>query len=422
VSLNAASGHDATLFCSEGVCEISSTGALADAGLVGGTSVAAPSMAGIQALINQANGGRQGMPAYIYYTLAANQNTTNCNSSTLPGSSSSCAFQDITLGNNLICGLSGSGCSTTLTSAKIGFNAATGYDMATGLGSVNAANLATQWSSVVFNSSNTTLGLSQTTFPHGTSVTLSGAVAPGSSSGTPTGDVAFIVSQGVIGDPVNINTGALNGQVAFATLSGGSYSANLGNLQAGTYYVTARYGGDETFASSLSAPVQVTVAGGESTSITITPGYVNGTACTLNSTSAFTYGQFIWTSVQVTGSSGQGVPTGSVTITLDGNNYPTVSLDPQGIGSGVEPISTQKCARDWIPVERRGRTGERCTRHRAVDTLRRIAHVYSLRIGRAQTVIHVAVCRCDGVRAHGERVHRNRRRPRSVSALTGGYG
>ena len=106
--MNAASGHDATFFCSEGVCELNSSGQIEDAGLVGGTSVAAPSMAGIQALINQANGGRQGMPGYIYYTLANQQNDTNCNSSGPPGAGSNCAFQDITLGNNLICGLAGS--------------------------------------------------------------------------------------------------------------------------------------------------------------------------------------------------------------------------------------------------------------------------------------------------------------------------
>jgi hypothetical protein len=346
LALNAASGHDATLFCSEGSCEISSTGALEDAGLVGGTSVAAPSMAGIQALIDQANGGRQGMPAYIYYTLAANQTTANCNSSTPPAAGSNCAFQDITQGNNLICGLSGSSCTAALTSAKIGFNAGTGYDMASGLGSVNAANLSSQWSSVVFNSTSTTLNLSQTTFAHGTPITLSGIV---SGSGTPTGDVAFIVSQGAIGDTVNPTTGALNGPVAFATLSGGSYSANLGNLPAGTYYVTARYGGDSTFASSLSASTQVTVSGGEATTITITPGYIDQTNCLLDSQSTFSYGQYIWTTVNVVGSSGQGVPTGTVTISLDSNsNYTTVPLDPNGNGylaAGVIPSSS--CIYDY---------------------------------------------------------------------------
>jgi hypothetical protein len=347
LALNAASGHDATFFCSEGVCEISPTGGLLDAGLVGGTSVAAPSMAGIQALIDQANGGRQGMPAYIYYTLANAQNATTCNSQTLPGSSTSCAFQDITTGNDLICGLSGSSCSATLTSAKIGFNGGTGYDLATGLGSVNAANLSSQWSSVVFNSTNSTLGLTQTSFQHGTSVTLSGTVAPGSGSGTPTGDVAFIVSQGAIGDTVNVNTGALNGQVAFATLSGGLYSANLSNLPGGTYYVTARYGGDGTYASSLSAPVQVTVSG-EGSTVTITPGYIDGTNCLLDYQSTFTYGQYLWTTVNVAGNSGQGAPTGTVNITLDGNSYTTVSLDPNGNGylaAGTVPSSS--CIYDY---------------------------------------------------------------------------
>ena len=140
---------------------MSSTGGLLDAGLVGGTSVAAPSMAGIQALINQANGGRQGMPGYIYYTLAAQQNTAACNSSNT--TSSTCAFHDVTLGNNLICGLASGSCTAALTSAKIGFNSATGYDMATGLGSPNAANLAQQWSTVAFNSTSSTLNLSETT-------------------------------------------------------------------------------------------------------------------------------------------------------------------------------------------------------------------------------------------------------------------
>jgi len=347
VSLNASSGHDATFFCSEGVCELNSSGALVDAGLVGGTSVAAPSMAGVQALINQANGGRQGMPGYIYYTLAAAQNSTACNSSTLPGSSTTCAFQDVTLGNNLVCGLSGSSCSATLTSAKMGFNAGTGYDMATGLGSPNAANLASQWSSVVFNSSNVTLGLSQTTFQHGTNVTLSGTVAPGSGSGTPTGDVAFIVSSGAIGDPVDPFSGALNGPVAFATLSSGSYSAVLNNLPGGTYYVTARYGGDENFASSLSTPVQVTVSS-EGSGLTITPYALNGSACTITSASTFNYASDILINLGVAGISGAGAPTGTVTLNVDGSPVGTYNLDPNGNAFALSgAVTSSSCIYDY---------------------------------------------------------------------------
>jgi sugar lactone lactonase YvrE len=336
LALNAAADHDGTLFCSEGICEIGSDGSLQDAGIVGGTSVAAPSMAGIQALIDQANGGRQGMPAYIYYSLAAMQNATNCNSNTLPGSSSTCAFQDVTTGNNLICGTS----SCTTSPAKIGFQAGTGYDFATGLGSVNAANLSSQWSSILFNSSTTTLNLSQSTFAFGTSITLSGTVM--ASSGTPTGDVAIIVTQGELSETVNVNTGALNGPVSFATLTGGTYSLNLSNLPAGTYYVTARYGGDDTYASSTSASTQVIVSGGASNGFTLTASLLNGTACTLNAQSTYSFGNDIMIDAQVTGAAG--VPTGTVAISLDGNPLATLALDPNGHAFALSgPISTSNC-------------------------------------------------------------------------------
>ena len=344
LALNAASDHDGTIFCSEGVCEISSTGTAIDFGLVGGTSVAAPSMAGIQALIDQANGGRQGMPGYIYYSLANSQNASACNSSGPPAPGSNCAFQDITTGNNFICGESSC---TSGGASEIGFKAATGYDMATGLGSPNAANLASQWSSVTFNSSNATLSLSQTSFQHGTSINLSGTVAPGSGSGTPTGDVAFIVSQGAIGDTNNENTGAQNGPVAFATLSGGSYSATLNNLPGGTYYVTARYGGDETYASSLSTPVQVTVSQ-EGSGVTITPYSLNGSACEITSGSSFTYGSDILVNLNVAGVSGAGAPTGTVALSLDGNQIASLPLDPNGNAFTLSgAITSSSCIYDY---------------------------------------------------------------------------
>jgi hypothetical protein len=219
--------------------------------------------------------------------------------------------------------------------------------LATGLGSPNVANLAAQWKNVVFNSSSTTLNLSQTTgIAHGQSVTLSGSVA--GAAGTPTGDVAFIVSQGEIGVPINQNTGAFVAPGAFATLSGGSYSANLSALPAGTYNVTARYGGDLMFGSSLSAPVQVTV-GGEGSTVTISPGVIDQTNCILNSQTAFSYGQLVWTQFTVAGVSGQGIPTGTLAITVDGNPYTTVTLDPNGFGylsSGAVPTSS--CIYDYM--------------------------------------------------------------------------
>ena len=357
ISLNAAAEHDGTVYCDEGACVINSDGSIGEADIVGGTSVAAPSMAGIQALINQANGGRQGMPGYIYYALANAQYTaspTACNSSSI--SSANCPFQDITAGDNLVCGTVSTNqfgtatpfaatCTASTPANKMGFTSAQGYDMATGLGSVNAANLSSQWSSVHFNSSSTTLGLSSTNFNFGTNVTLTGTVA---GSGTPTGDVAFIVTQGVIGDTYNTETGALNGSVAFATLSGGSYSAVLNNLPGGTYYVTARYAGDENFASSLSTPVQVTVGQDSGTTLTVVPRYLpqgdvpcyndffSPTLPPIPASLSVEYPAQIWFDVQVAGASGAGAPTGTVQLFDAGNPIATLTLDPNGYAYGLE--------------------------------------------------------------------------------------
>ncbi len=295
LALNADDGHDATLFCSEGVCEFTTAAngmnTLVDAGLVGGTSVAAPSMAGIQALINHYNAvnnpepgnptGRQGVANYVYYGLAAAQSDTTCAASALvppnDANTTNCAFQDIQAGNTYICGTS---TCTSSSGTKIGWPTGVGFDLATGLGSVNAYNMATQWSSVVFNSTTTTLNAPvQNCSGHGCAVTLSGTV---SGSGTPTGDVAFIVSQGEIGDPVNLTTGAFVYPGAFATLSGGSFSATLNNLPAGVNYnITARYGGDGSNASSVSAPQQISVSS-EPVTITLTPQFITLSTCMLD--------------------------------------------------------------------------------------------------------------------------------------------
>ncbi len=340
VALAAAADHDGTLFCAEGVCQLSSSSppTIVDAGIVGGTSVAAPSMAGVQALIDQYNGGRQGLPNYIYYALADAQHTAGVNCSA-EAPASNCAFQDVDTGNTLICG------NSTCTAAdKIGWTAAAGYDLATGLGSPNATNLAQLWSSVTFRSTVTTLNLSQTTgITHGQPVTASGSVAPGSGTGVPTGQVAFIASSGGLTDPIDPDTGGYVNPVSLATLDGnGNYSISLANLPAGTYYLTARYGGDGTFASSLSAPIQVTVTQ-EGSSITIQPNAFNGTTCEETPSTSFNYGDYVWTDVTVAGGSGQGVPTGTVSITEDGNPLATTTLNASGVAhflSGAIPTTS----------------------------------------------------------------------------------
>ncbi|HEY2515979.1 MAG TPA: S53 family peptidase [Polyangiaceae bacterium] len=131
----------------------------------GGTSFAAPAFAGIQALINKQSGASQGNPNYTLYKLAAIEHglrgSSKCNSSggttaspTAP--SSTCIFNDVTQGDiDVPCtgttncyGYSTSGTttyygaiSTSTSSFSTAYAAATGWDYATGLGSVNVYNL-----------------------------------------------------------------------------------------------------------------------------------------------------------------------------------------------------------------------------------------------------------------------------------------
>jgi pseudomonalisin len=83
-----------------------------------GTSASTPSFAGIMALVVQKTGARQGNANPTFYRLAQAQYA----------SSGSAVFHDVTTGNNSVPGITG-------------FSAGAGYDLATGLGSVDAAAL-----------------------------------------------------------------------------------------------------------------------------------------------------------------------------------------------------------------------------------------------------------------------------------------
>ncbi len=132
----------------------------------GGTSFASPAMAGIQALIDQQY-GRQGNANYVYYALAAKQFTKKgtkvCDASQTDGKlpAASCIFNDVTAGDmDIPCGQNsklfaydcyGDGTkiigelSTSTSRSEPAYPATIGYDLATGLGSVNATNLFDAW-------------------------------------------------------------------------------------------------------------------------------------------------------------------------------------------------------------------------------------------------------------------------------------
>ena len=257
VSLFAGNGLWATayVFCQsdatpDGTCNDTSSKDL-EYLVAGGTSFGTPAFAGIMALIDQKVGARQGNAAPILYQLYNTQvaNGTSCDTS-VATANSGCAFQDISEGSNAQPCLSGSfNCFPQNPNDSYGvlsgYTAYAGFDAATGLGSVNAANLANGWVSAasVFAATQTTLTLAQSSLTYGAADAATVTVA--GTSGTPTGDVAA-VSTGFGSGPFPLN-------------STGSINFSLLGLSVGTHSVTAHYAGDGTFAPSDSTPVSVTV-------------------------------------------------------------------------------------------------------------------------------------------------------------------
>jgi subtilase family serine protease len=145
----------------------------------GGTSFAAPIFAGMLALINQKlnNTTGQGVINATLYTLASNTTTYGK------------AFHDITSGGNEC--LAGANYCTT--AGASGYLAATGYDEASGLGSLDLYNLLTAWPATTASTQSFTLSTTSATLTAtpGTNVTTNVTVTP---AGGFTGAVQFTVS------------------------------------------------------------------------------------------------------------------------------------------------------------------------------------------------------------------------------------
>ena len=289
----------------------------------GGTSFATPIMAGIQALVNQRAGGRQGNPNPTYYSLAASEFGANgdssCDSTLGNAAGSSCIFYDVTQGdmdtpcvgtyncytpNGILGVLSTSNSAYQPTNGSDGgaYVATTGWDFATGIGTVNAFNLVNNWPGAL-PITNTTVTSSQNPASRSVEVTFTATVT---TTGTtpPTGNVTFNDGATVIG------TGTLTvSQVATFTTS---------TLAGGTHSITAAYGGDANNGPSTS-PVLTQTITLPSTTMTLT-----ANASTIPSGASGTF------TATVTGAN----PTGTVTFyngaQVPANMLGTGTLDNTG--------------------------------------------------------------------------------------------
>ncbi|HUL32648.1 MAG TPA: Ig-like domain repeat protein [Candidatus Eisenbacteria bacterium] len=346
-------------------------------GVIGGTSAAAPAFAGVMALVNQSQATaqnptpRQGNANYILYALA-NKQGASCASASPVGAG--CVFNDIVAGSSAVpsggtgigtidvpCKYPTSSCSATASSivgilksptssSTMAWNVASGYDMASGLGSMNIGNLIAAWGTVSTVPTSTTLALSPTTgITHG-SENVSATISVTPSSGTAKGTVSLLAKMA---------DGSTFGAAQFTLGANGTATGTVKNLPGGTnYQVYAHYSGDGTNAPSDSTPVSVTVAQESSKTFIVIPTYdpntgnvTTGNATTINYGTPYIVRMYVTNSSGVaspsgaptgacTQSSSVDCPTGTVSLTADGNPVDAglYSLDGIGYTRDLSPI------------------------------------------------------------------------------------
>src|SRR5262249_39108990 len=124
------------------------------------------------------------------------------------------------------------------------------------------------WSSITFKPTTTALTVNGSTSPisiqHGAAVNV--GVTVSSSGGTPTGNVALVGSAGTNTQSAAAAQGTTPSPSVLNLSNGTASDSNYTFLPGGSYNLTANYGGDGTFAPSVSTPpIPVTVSAEPST-------------------------------------------------------------------------------------------------------------------------------------------------------------
>jgi Bacterial Ig-like domain (group 3) len=323
---------DISLFASNGfmgssylICQQDRTGGNCDLNNLlgyGGTSVASPAFAGIMSLVNQKTGTPQGVPGFALYKLVTKQAN---------------AFHDVPAGSTIAapCYNGSPNCTVSFGSDSYGilsgYSTSQAYDLATGLGSVDANNLVSNWTKATFTATTATLQLNSgnpVNVKHGTAVPLTISVSPTAA----TGEASLLVSTG---------TGTTTGKAidGFSLTSGATAAgATTSLLPSGTYSVLAHYSGDGTYGGSYSSPVSVTVSK-ENSSVILGGVILKGTSIPVTT---FPFDSQYFVRADVGNSQGAfcspapfgevACPNGGVTFTEDGQqtNFNTFNLNSEG--------------------------------------------------------------------------------------------
>lgn len=258
--------------------------------VTGGTSASSPSFAGLMALINQKTATTQGNANVRFYQLGAAQY----------GGSGATVFHDVTSGNNSVPGVTG-------------YTAGTGYDLATGLGTVDAKALADNWAGQA------TPDFAVTVSPSSVSATVGGQTTATVTT-TVSGGFNSAVSLSVSGLPTGATATFSPASIAAPGSGSSTLTLATGTAAAGTYSLTiTATGNGTTHAAALSFAINA-----------VQTTYSISGAVTLNGA----------------GLSGVTVGAGSASAATDANGAYTIS----GLANGTYTLTPSKTGYTFSPA------------------------------------------------------------------------
>ncbi len=270
----------------------------------GGSSAATAIFAGIAALIAEKYGAQGNLTPNLYALSRQNG-----------------IFEDVQQGSaQLKCVAGSPGCGAT---GQIGYIAGAGYDLATGLGTVNAQELVNHWATPDAAGTAVTVSIGITpvqlnsTYNPAAQVTLKSTVDPVTAGATPTGTITFY-------NTVTASALSSASTVTLDPTGTGTWMVNLDSVfaTAGSYSVAASYYDETgTYASTNSNPITITTAP-STTTLTVTPSNLTPTV-----------GADITVTVTF-GVSTSGPPAGAVAPTG------TVTLNINSVAFGTSPVTT----------------------------------------------------------------------------------
>jgi len=327
-----ASGHDGYFACfaaGGGSCVDGTNGSFSFVAF-SGTSAAAPSMAGVAALLDDYLGTSEGNLNPGIYTTAAvfpfAFHDVTVSSSGVTG----CAVNTPSMCNNSIPG------PTDLTGGQGGYVVGTGYDEATGLGSLEVANFVYNYTTSTAKIAPTvTLIQNSDNITSIQSMNVQIIVAGGSNNPTATGTVT-------------LTSGSYSSSAT--TLSQGSATITIpgGALAIGTDTLTAEYAPDSNSATTYNS-----ASGTGSVTVTAATPVVPGVTMALASTN-ITAAQSLTVQIAVRGGTADPTPTGSVTLTSGTYASSSTALSSDGgtsitIPAGALAVGTDTLTANYTP-------------------------------------------------------------------------